>query len=244
MIEGAGGSELALIALAAVLGGALQSTLGFGASFTLVPALAVLAPQLLPGAVIIAIVPLSVLMIARDRHTVDAPAVARVSLGRLPGIAAGGAVVAFLPPRWLTAAIAAVLLLAVGSVAGGWRLEVTRVREVVAGAVSGVTGTAAALGGPPLAVLYRETTGPVLRPTLASVWLLGSAPALLSLAVAGSLTAAQAAVGVGLGAAMVVGLTSAAPVVARLADATLRRLVLGWAAVGALLALGRAVVGV
>lgn len=235
---------LPLVALAAVLGGALQSTLGFGASFTLVPALAVLAPELLPGSVIVAIVPLSVLMIARDRRTIDAGAVGRVSLGRLPGIALGGLVVAFLPLRWLTAAIAGVLLLAVGSVAGGWRLEVTRLREVAAGALSGVTGTAAALGGPPLAVLYRETTGPVLRPTLAGVWLVGTVPVLVSLAVAGSLTATQAVTGAGLGVAMVIGLTTAAPVVARLGDATLRRLVLAWAAVGALLALGRAVVGV
>ena len=235
---------LPAIALAAVLGGALQSTLGFGASFTLVPALAVFAPELLPGAVIVAIVPMSALMIARDRHGFDSWAVGRVSLGRLPGIAAGGLVVAFLPLRWLTVAIAVVLLLAVASVAGGWRLEVTRAREVLAGAVSGLTGTAAALGGPPLALLYRESTGSVLRPTLAGVWLIGTVPVLIALALAGSLTTEQATAGVWLGVAMVVGLTAAAPAVARLADGTLRRLVLGWAAVGAVLALGRAVLGV
>lgn len=233
-----------VIVLAAVLGGALQSTLGFGASFTLVPALAVLAPELLPGAVIVAIAPLSVLMIARDRRGLDGWAVGRVSLGRLPGIAAGGLVVAFLPLRWLTVTIAVVLLGAVASVAGGWRLEVTRAREVVAGAVSGLTGTAAALGGPPLALLYRESTGGVLRPTLAGVWLVGTVPVLVSLALAGSLTVEQATAGAWLGAAMVVGLTAAAPAVARLGDGTLRRLVLGWAAVGALLALARAVLGV
>ena len=235
---------LPAVVLAAVLGGALQSTLGFGASFTLVPALAVFAPELLPGAVIVAIVPMSALMIARDRHGFDGWAVGRVSLGRLPGIAAGGLVVAFLPLRWLTVAIAVVLLLAVASVAGGWRLEVTRPREVLAGAVSGLTGTAAALGGPPLALLYRESTGSVLRPTLAGVWLIGTVPVLIALALAGSLTIEQATAGVWLGVAMVVGLTAAAPAVARLADGTLRRLVLGWAAVGAVLALGRAVLGV
>jgi uncharacterized protein len=235
---------LPAIVVAAVLGGALQSTLGFGASFTLVPALAVFAPELLPGAVIVAIVPLSALMIARDRGGFDGWAVGRVSLGRLPGIAAGGLVVAFLPLRWLTVTIAGVLLLAVASVAGGWRLEVTRPREVVAGAVSGLTGTAAALGGPPLALLYRESAGGVLRPTLAGVWLVGTVPVLISLALAGSLTVEQATAGAWLGVAMVVGLTAAAPAVARLGDGTLRRLVLGWAAVGAVLALGRAVAGV
>jgi uncharacterized protein len=234
---------LAAVLGAAALGGALQSTLGFGASFTLVPALAVLAPQLLPGSVIVAIVPMSLLMIARDRRGFDAWAVGRVSLGRLPGIAAGGLVVAMLPLRWLTAAIAVVLLLAVLSMAAGWQVRVTRAREIVAGAISGLTGTAAALGGPPLALLYRGTTGPVMRPTLAGVWLVGTVPVLIALAVAGSLTWNQALVGVWLGVAMVIGLALAAPGVARLEDALLRRLVLLWAGVGGLFALARAVVG-
>jgi uncharacterized protein len=235
--------ELAAVLGAAALGGALQSTLGFGASFTLVPTLAVLAPQLLPGSVIVAIVPMSLLMIARDRRGFDARAVGRVSVGRLPGIAVGAVVVALLPLRWLTASIAVVLLSAVLSMAAGWHVEVTRPREVVAGAISGLTGTAAALGGPPLALLYRGTTGPVMRPTLAGVWLAGTGPVLLALALAGSLTGHQALVGVWLGVAMVVGLVLAAPGVARLDDALLRRLVLAWAAVGGLFALARAVVG-
>jgi uncharacterized protein len=241
--EGIGPYELLVVLAAASLGGALQSTLGFGASFTLVPALAVIAPELLPGAVVVAIVPMSLLMIWRDRRGMDGWAVGRVGLGRLPGIVAGGVVVALLPMRWLTVTIAVVLLGAVTSVAAGWRLSVTRPREVVAGAVSGLTGTAAALGGPPLAVLYRETTGPVLRPTLAAVWLVGTAPVLLSLHLAGSLTAVQAEVGMILGLAMVAGLTAAAPGLHRIDDVMLRRLVLGWAAVGAVMAMGRAIVG-
>lgn len=151
--------------------------------------------------------------------------------------------VALLPLRWLTASIAAVLLLAVLSMAAGWHVEVTRSREVVAGAVSGLTGTAAALGGPPLALLYRGSTGKVMRPTLAGVWLVGTGPVLVALAVAGSLTGGQALVGGWLGVAMVVGLALAAPGVARLDDALLRRLVLVWAGVGGVFALGRALVG-
>lgn len=243
-LEGLGTTELVVVLLAAVLGGALQSTLGFGASFTLVPALAVVAPELLPGSVVVAIIPMSVLMLLRDRRGIDAPAVGRVALGRLPGIVAGGVIVALLPLRWLTVTIALVLLAAVASVAAGWRLAVTRRREVAAGIVSGITGTAAALGGPPLAVLYRDTTGPTLRPTLAGVWLIGSVPVLISLALAGSFNGLQAEVGVVLAVAMVLGLSLAAPGVGRIDDATLRRLVLGWAGVGAVMAIGRALVGV
>jgi hypothetical protein len=53
------------------------------------------------------------------------------------------------------------LLLAVASVASGYEVEVTRTSEAVAGVASGVTGTAAALGGPPLALaaLVRALLG-------------------------------------------------------------------------------------
>jgi uncharacterized protein len=231
-----------LAAVAAMAAGGLQSTLGFGASFVLVPALALAAPELLPGAIIVAIVPLSVAMLAGQRARIDLPAVGRVTLGRLPGIALGGVVVALLSPRSLTVAIAALLLLAVGSVAGGWHVEVTRTSELVAGVASGVTGTAAALGGPPLALLFRGTAGEVMRPTLAGVWLVGSVPALLSLHLAGSLTTHQIRVGGLLGIATVTGLVVARPLVARLSDETLRRAVLWWAGAGAVMALARALV--
>jgi uncharacterized protein len=231
---------LVLAGLAAVTAGGLQSTLGFGASFVLVPALALVAPELLPGAIIVAIVPLSVVMLLTRRVPVDLRAVGRVTLGRLPGIALGGVVVAVLSPRSLTVAIALLLLAAVVTAGFGWEVEVTRTNELLAGVASGVTGTAAALGGPPLALLFRGSAGEVLRSTLAGVWLVGSLPVLASLYLAGSLTVHQLWVGALLGVGLVTGLALARPLVARLSEETLRRAVLWWAGGGALAALGRA----
>lgn len=231
---------LAVLA-SAVLGGAVQSTLGFGASFTLVPTLALIEPELLPGTVIVAIVPMTTLMILRDHEGFDGSAVLRVTAGRLPGIALGGAVVALLSVRWLTALIALILLLAVLSSAAGWSLRITRPREVAAGLVSGITGTAAALGGPPMALLYRDKTASVLRPTLAGVWLAGTFPAIGSLLVAGSFTGRHAEAGVLLGVAMLLGMTLMAPLVARISDTLVRQMVLVWASVGAVSALLRSV---
>jgi uncharacterized protein len=227
----------------AVIAGGLQSTLGFGASFVLVPALAVAAPRLLPGVIVVAIVPLSIVMLVTRRTRLDVAAVGRVTLARLPGIALGGAIVAVLSPRSLTVAIAVVLLLAVASVASGWEVEVTRTSEVVAGIASGVTGTAAALGGPPLALLFRGSAGEVLRSTLAGVWLAGSLPVLVALALAGSLTPEQVRVGALVGLAAVGGLVLARPLLTRLSERTLRSAVLWWAGAGALAALVRAVLG-
>jgi uncharacterized protein len=84
-------------------------------------------------------------------------------------------------------------------------VTVTGRREVAAGVVSGFTGTAAGLGGPPLALLYRASGSEKLRPTLAGVWLVGSLPALGALALAGSLTVEQVVAGGVLSLAMVPG---------------------------------------
>ena len=235
--------KVGVVLFLTVLGGAAQSALGFGAAFTTVPALALLAPRLLPGALIVAVVPLSVAMILRQRQGLDYRAVGRITLGRLPGIVVGALVVAALDVRALTVLVAVLLLLAVMAAVRGWELEVTGPREVVAGAVSGMTGTAAGLGGPPLAMLYRNKTGEMLRPTLASVWLVGSPLSLTALALVGSLTRPQVQAGIVMAGATLVGLTLAAPFVLRMEDRTLRSLILAWAAVGSVAALVRAFSG-
>jgi uncharacterized protein len=232
-----------LVLIAATAGGAAQSALGFGAAFTTVPALAIVAPELLPGAVLVALLPLSVVMLLQGLSSTDVRAAMRLTVGRLPGIAVGTVAVALLPTRGLTVATGLLLLVAVVVSVGGWTVTVTPGSELVAGFLSGVTGTAAALGGPPIAILYRERGATTLRPTLALVWAVGLLPIIGSLWLAGEFTAEQARAGALLGVAMLVGLVAAAPLVRRWPDEVIRRGVLGWAAVGALGALARALVG-
>lgn len=231
---------LTAVALAAVAGGAAQSALGFGAAFTTVPAVAVVAPELLPGAVLVALLPLSVVMLVKDHASTDVRAAVRLTVGRLPGIAVGTVAVALLPTRGLTVATGLLLLTAVVVSVAGWEVPVTSGTELTAGFVSGVTGTAAALGGPPIALLYRGKGAATLRPTLALVWAVGLVPILGSLWLAGEFTLVQARAGALLGLAMVVGLVVAAPALRFLPDSAIRRGILAWAAVGAILALGRA----
>jgi uncharacterized protein len=202
---------LLFVFTAATAGGAAQSALGFGAAFTTVPALAIVAPELLPGSVLVALLPLSLVMLVQGFSRTDVRAATRLTLGRLPGIAVGTVAVALLPTRGLTVATGLLLLIAVIVSVGGWTVAVTPGSELVAGFLSGVTGTAAALGGPPIALLYRGRGASTLRPTLALVWAVGLLPIIGSLWLAGEFTAAQARAGGWLGVAMLVGLVVAAP---------------------------------
>lgn len=232
-----------LVVVAAAAGGAAQSALGFGAAFTTVPAVALAAPELLPGSVLVAALPLAAVMLVRTRRDLDLAAAGRLNLGRLPGMLAGVAVVAVLPVRGLSLLVGLLLLVAVAASVRGWEIEVTPAREVSAGFVSGLTGAATGLGGPPLALLYRTRGGAVLRPTLAAVWVVGLPISIALLALVQRFTTAHLRVGLVLGAAMLAGLVAAAPAVRRLPDAAVRRGVLWWAALGAVLVLVRAALG-
>ena len=234
---------LGFIVIAAVLGGMAQSTVGFGAAFATVPALALTAPELLPGAMLVAVLPLSVTMAVVGRGHLDRASAARLMVGRLPGIAIGTSIVVVVDIRWLTAIVAVVLLAAVAAAAGGWRLQVTPRRELVAGVLSGVTGAATALGGPPLALLYRERDPQVVRPTLGVVWAVGIVITLLGLGAVGSFSATQALAGVLLAMLLLVGLLLSRPLLRLLTADQVRAVILWWAGLGGVAALGRVLLG-
>jgi uncharacterized membrane protein YfcA len=58
---------------------------------------------------------------------------------------------------------------------------------LAAGAISGFTGTASSIGGPPIALIYQRAHGQTLRGTLALYFLVGSVLSVLVLAAFGKL---------------------------------------------------------
>ncbi len=231
------------VLVATFAGGIAQGTVGFGAAFATVPALALTLPELLPGAMLVAALPLTVLMAWLERRQLDVATARRLILGRLPGLGLGTAVVVVVDVRWLTAIVAVILLAAVAVSASGWRVRVTPRREFLAGVASGFTGAATALGGPPLAILYRHHDPGVLRPTLSVVWAVGIVLTLTALGVTGSFTALQASVGVTLAVVLLLGLLVGRVVVRRVPVERIRTAILAWAGVGGAAALVRALFG-
>lgn len=231
--------ELTVVVLAAIAGGAVQATLGFGGSFILVPAVAVLLPRALPGAVLLGLLPLTLWVAWRDRGAINRSAFLRITAGRIPGTLLATAVVVLAPQRVLTLVIASVLLLAVAATSAGWSVATTPRNQGLAGIVSGFTGTAAALGGPPLALLYRDSRGDDRRGTLSMIFVAGILLGLAALGAVGEFGREDLRTGALLGVSLLAGALLVAPVVRGLSDAWLRRAVLVWAGVGAVAALVR-----
>lgn len=227
----------------AVAGGVAQGVLGFGGSFVALPVLALLLPWAVPSSMLLALLPLLVVVAWRDRASVDRPAFVTISLGRVPGIVLGALVVAWASTELLTIVVAACLLAAVAVIAAGVHVRPTATTRAVVGAISGFTGTAVALGGPPLALLYHDAGAADRRGTLNAVFSVGTGLAVVLLALAGQIEARHLPVAALIALGLQVGGALAPRINRRLDDDVLRRLVLGWAAVGALVAAARTVLG-
>ena len=107
--------------------------------------------------------------------------------GRLPGVVLGSWIVVTQPARTTAVVVAVVVLGAVALSATSWDARPTPRALAVAGVVSGVSGTATSIGGPPVAMLYQRAGGSVLRSTMGVYFLVGNVLSVGALALAGEI---------------------------------------------------------
>jgi uncharacterized membrane protein YfcA len=232
---------VAIVVLATALGATIQGSLGFGMNLVTVPALAVVLPGALPVTVIVLGIPMSIGMLHHEHHALDRRGVGWILAGRVPGTVAGAWVVAAVSTSILQGLAGGIVLcLVVASVAMP-AVPVRRDSQVAAGMVSGLTGTAAGIGGPPLALLYQHHPGPTMRSTLAAAFMFGTTLSLITLAVARQVSVDQLLLGVALAPVVVVGLTVGRRLHGALDRGWLRPAVLAFAGLAAVVAIVHAV---
>lgn len=177
-----------LAGLAVAAGALVQGTVGFGMSLVSAPLLALLDPALVPVPLLVMAAAHASLSVVREYRAVDWPGVGYALLGRMPGTLLGVLAVSLLPARKFALFVGLSVLACVALSVVAWRPSPTRRALLVAGAASGVTGTAAAIGGPPVALLYQHASGPRVRATLAAFFVLGAVVSLVALGVVGQVT--------------------------------------------------------
>ena len=181
----------ATLAVAVAFGAFVQASVGVGFALVLSPVLAVLAPGLLPGCVLLLMLPLNLFVAWRERAALDGRGASWITAGRCAGALAGLGVLALLSAPMLRLFVgAATLLTAAGSLLTG-EFALRAPALLAAGVVTGVTETATGVGGPPMALLYQHQPAPVLRSTLATCFLLGELVSLLLLLAVGRLLREQ-----------------------------------------------------
>jgi uncharacterized membrane protein YfcA len=212
-------------------------------NLVVVPVLALLIPGSVPGSVILISMPMTLTMLLREHHAIDWLGVRWITLGRAPGTLVGVAIVSALTDTQLGLVVGIVILLAVLVSLVHPGIAVHRRSAFGVGTVCGVTGTAAGVDGPPLALLYQHAEPHTLRATLATCFLIGAAVSGSALAISGDLTGDQLLLTAILVGPMLVGLALSPLVARRIPQSALRPIVLGFASVAGLVAILRAVIG-
>jgi len=235
--------EWLVIAAAVVAASTVQGVVGFGSNLLAVPIVALIVPAALPGAMVVPGIPMAVAMAVTERKHIDWRGSRFLLLGRVPGTAVGVAVVALVSTNTLAVIVGVVVLLAVLLSVSASHLHpgITPTSATVTGVATGVTGTAAAIDGPPLALLYQLDPAPVFRSTLATQFAIGTVFTIVGLLIGGELHGWQLLLGISLMPSYFIGLALSFVIRPRLAGRNLRPAVLMIAAATGVAAILRAV---
>jgi uncharacterized protein len=187
--------SLVLAACVVAFAACVQASVGFAYALLAAPMLALISPSLVPGPVLVSSLVLSTLTALREHASIDRQGVATALIGRLPGAAVAGLALKLLPRASYELIFGGIVLGAVLLSLWGKHVRPSTPALLVAGFASGVMGTLTAVGGPPIALVYQNASGPALRATLNAYFALGSVVSLGVLAYAGHFDLDQALAG-------------------------------------------------
>ncbi|WP_439029103.1 sulfite exporter TauE/SafE family protein [Gordonia terrae] len=179
---------IVVIVVAVFLASCMQASIGFGMGMLAAPVVALVAPALLPGLLIASATVVTLMVVVRERASLDLRGTGWALAGRVPGTIAGALLLVWLPARGLSLLLAAVVLGGVAVASTGWRPEPLRRNLATAGAASGLLGTATSIGGPPMALVYSGAANAHVRSNMSAFFLVGSLMSLGALAATGSLS--------------------------------------------------------
>ncbi len=96
-----------------------------------------------------------------------------MAAGRLLGVPIGLFLLGIATQQTLNLMIGLAVLFAVSVVGFGLHIPRTPTTSVIAGTAAGVAGLVASVGGPPMALIYRNEKGAMLRSSLAGIMFFG-----------------------------------------------------------------------
>lgn len=224
---------------AVFVGAVVQGGVGFGLGLVASPLITLLDPTVMPGAVQVVNVTMPLLTLTREWRRAEWRGAGFALLGRLPGSAVGAFVVVYVSTAVLGVLVGVMVLVAVALTARAVAVPRSAATLTGAGFVSGVTGTATGIGGPPIALVYQNARGPQIRATLAMYFLLSAAQSLVILALVGKLPARALAAGAALVPFVLLGFAVSGPLRRYLDGGRVRTAVLTVAAVSACALLGQ-----
>jgi uncharacterized membrane protein YfcA len=177
----------AVLAATLVVAAGVQGLVGLGLGLVTAPVVTLLAPELMPEFMLWLGLMMPFVTLVREHHDIDWSALGWSLPTRIAGTALGVLLVASFPPAGLGIALGLMVLVSVLLTIRHVDVPVTPATLSVAGFVSGVTGTATSIGGPPMAILFQHRPPHQIRSTLGVFFIIGAGMSLLGLGLAGEL---------------------------------------------------------
>jgi uncharacterized membrane protein YfcA len=227
---------------AVLIGAAVQSSVGMGLGLVAAPVVTLLEPSLMPGTVLITTAILPVMTLASEYRHVDLRGIGWALAGRIVGVAGGVWVVTVLSARTLGIAVGAMVLVAIAVTLSKVHVRATRATLGAAGVISGVSGTATSIGGPPMAIVYQNEPGPRVRSSLSLYFIVGVTVSLIALRSSGHLGRDVILTGLGLVPFILIGFLLARPLRQHVDGRILRYGLLTVAGAGAVALITQAVI--
>ncbi|KNX37193.1 TSUP family transporter [Luteipulveratus halotolerans] len=228
------------LGLVCACGALTQSVAGFGLAVVAAPFVVLLAPDLMPGALLVPSVVLPLAELSRGLRDIDVRSLGWATLGRLLLMPVGVALVAFTSADVIAVVVGVMVLVAVVASVRTFDVRPAPTTAFAAGTVTGVTGTAASIGGPFLSLVLQHERPSRIRSTLAAFFTIGAALSITALSLAGEMTRQQVTVGLCWVPFLVLGVLAAVPVRRRMPPERMRRYVLTVATVAGISVLVRA----
>jgi hypothetical protein len=236
-----GGLEFAVAAAAVLFGSVVQGSIGVGLNIISAPVVAIVVPEALPATLVLVALPIALTTLRREHHALDRIALPWLLAGALPGTAIGLVIVDVASARELAIIVGSTVLAGVILSVMSPPVPTTRATSLIAGFTSNLFGTASAVGGPPVALLFQHRTGPIARATLGAFFLTSASLSIVGYLAVGTITWDQVLFALALTPLMVVGLWTSRHVHAFVDGGWLRPAMLAVSAVAGTAAIIRAV---
>jgi len=164
-----------LLANGVVLAGAcLQGVAGYGIGTLCAPLLFLIQPAFIPGPLTLNAALLTIMMLVRYRASLSFRNVRFAIGGDIVGTLLAGLTLMALSTQGFELAFGLLILLAVALSVAGLRPGLNARSSTLAGAASGYMGTITAVGGPPMALIYQDQQGPLVRANLSAFFTFAS----------------------------------------------------------------------
>lgn len=171
-----------------IFGSIVQGTIGFGLGLLSAPFIAIAIPEAIPVVLVMVAWPIGGVTAVREHHALDHFALRWMLVGAVPGTLIGLWIIHLASASTLGVIVGITTLAGVMATMVSPPIPVNRTSACSAGLIGNITGTAASVGGPPVALLFQHHGGPTIRSTLGAYFALSATLSVIGYGATGEIT--------------------------------------------------------